>query len=160
MQSNTNSRESRFLSRVIEVAANVATLVVAILLTVILVRNYFPTPSPRLSANAASVTPTQPTAVGTDLSKRLSGVGWNKEGSTLVLALSTHCHFCKESSAFFRRITASVGKDVKVVGLLPEPVSDAKSYLSDEGIHLDEIEQTSMDKVGVRVRHTDHVAGE
>ncbi len=140
-----------FLSRSIEIVANSATILVMILLSVVLVRNYLlPTSSSRLlQARPASIRPTDLTTVGTDLSKRLSGVSWNRNGSTLVLALSTHCHFCTESAPFFRRIRERVGKNVKLVGVLPEAVSEAESYLNREGVHLDEVRQISLDKVGV-----------
>ncbi len=42
-----------------------------------------------------------------------------------------------------------IGKDVKLVGVLPEPVAEAESYLNREGVHLDEVEQISLTKVGV-----------
>jgi len=113
-----------FLSRSIAIAANAATLVVAVLLSVVLVRNYLlPTSSPTLlQGRSTSIRPTDLVTTGTNLSKRLSGVNWNRNGGTLILALSTHCHFCTESAPFFRQIRGSAGKNVKLVGVLPEPI--------------------------------------
>lgn len=138
----------RFLSRGIEIVANVATLVVAVLLSVVLVKNYLLPASPSRLISA-SVRPQDLITTGTNLSNRLSAVDWDKNGRTLVLALSTSCHFCTESAPFFRHIRESIGKDVKLVGVLPEPVVEAESYLSREGVHLDEVRQVSLDKVGV-----------
>ncbi len=139
------------LSRSIEIAANFATLIVAVLLSVVLVRNYLiPTASsPVLQAWSAPARPTDVVTVGIDLSKRLSGVNWNRNGRTLVLSLSTRCHFCTESAPFFRQIKKGVGKNVKVVGVLPEPVAEAELYLNHEGVHVDEVRQIALDTVGV-----------
>ena len=38
---------------------------------------------------------------------------------------------------------------MKLVGVLPEPVAEAESYLSREGVHMDEVRQVSLDQVGV-----------
>ncbi len=138
---------SGFLSRSIEVAASLATLVVAVLLSVVLVKTYLaPAPSPRITG---SVRPADLVAPGTNLAKRVPDIDWNKHGGTLVLALSTHCHFCTESAPFFRQIKERIGKDVKLVGVLPEPVAEAESYLSREGVQLDEVRQIPLGKVGV-----------
>ncbi len=139
---------SRVLSHQIEIATNVATLIVAILLSVVLAKNYlFPAATPVRSA--ATIRPTDLVTSGTNLAKRLPDVSWNRNGRTLALVLSTHCHFCTESAPFFRQIRSSVGKDIKLVGVLPEPVAEAESYLNREGVHLDEVRQISLDKVGV-----------
>ena len=136
-----------FLSRKIETAANVATLVVAVLLSIVLVKNYLlPTSS---AQRMVPVRTTEFAVVGTNLTKRLPGINWNKNGRTVVLVLSTHCHFCTESAPFFRQMRNSVGKDVKLIGVLPEPVAEAESYLNREGVQLDEVRRTSLDRVGV-----------
>jgi hypothetical protein len=83
------------------------------------------------------------------LSKRLPEIGWNRNGRTLLFVLSTHCHFCTESAPFFRHIKESVGKDVKLVAVLPEPVAEAEAYLNREGVHLDDVRQISLGKIGV-----------
>ncbi len=142
---------SGFLSRSIEIAANIATLVVMVLLSVVLVRNYLvPTPSPRLlQARSTSVRPADLVTVGSNLSKRIPGVNWNKNGRTLVLVLSTRCHFCTESAPFFRQLKERVGKDVKMVGVLPQSVAESQAYLNGEGVHLDELRQVSLDQTGV-----------
>src|ERR1019366_2243977 len=82
------------LFRSVEIAANFATLVVAVLLSVVILRNHVVTaPAP---ARPNTMEFQQPVTAGTDLGKRLPGVSWEKNGRTLVLALSTHCHFCTE----------------------------------------------------------------
>ena len=151
MPSITETGRSVFFSRTIEITANIATVVVACLLSAVLVKNYLlPTSSARpVQARSASVRPADAVTVGTELSKRLPVVNWNRSGRTLVLVLSTHCHFCTESAPFFRVIRDKVGKDVKLVGILPQSVAESQAYLNQEGVHLDEVQQISLDKVGV-----------
>lgn len=136
-----------FVPRTIEITTNIATLVVALLLSAVLLKNYLLPVSP---ARRPAPTRTVETAkVGTDLSKLLTGVNWSRNVRTLVLALSTHCHFCTESAPFFRQMRQSVGDNVKLVGVLPESIAESQSYLSGEGVHLDEVRQVPLYKLGV-----------
>ena len=138
------------LFRSIEVAANFATLGLAVLLAVAILGSHFtaraPLPAP---ARPKTIEFPQPAMAGTDLSKRLTGVSWEKNGRTLVLALSTHCHFCTESTPFFKRVRKSLGKDVTLIGVLPEPVPEAESYLKREGVQLDDLRQVTLGQIGV-----------
>jgi peroxiredoxin len=142
-----NAVRSGYVSRVLEIAANLATLFVAGLLSLVLLKTY-----PVSAPVARPVVPVRSTAaatVGTNLNRRLAGVNWNGNGRTLILVLSTHCHFCTESAPFFRHIRESAGKDVKLVGVLPQPVAESESYLTKEGLQLDEVRQGSLENVGV-----------
>ncbi|HWB83556.1 MAG TPA: hypothetical protein VG675_05425 [Bryobacteraceae bacterium] len=128
----------------IETLANITTTVVAVLLSIVLVRVYFfPTPiSRRMPATPAAV------AVGTSLKGRLP-VDWSENGHTLILAISTHCHFCTESAPFFRRLQEEKIKGVKVVAVLPETVDEATQYLKGEGVRVDEVRQASLPSIGI-----------
>ncbi len=134
--------------RKIEAAANIATIVVAILLSVVLVKAFLLPASPP-SHQALSARATNFIQVGTSLKDRLAGITWNRNGQTLLFVLSTQCHYCTESAPFFRQIRERAGKDVKLVGVLPQPVAEAEAYLNGEGVRLDEVKQVSLDKVGV-----------
>jgi hypothetical protein len=89
-------------------------------------------------------------AVGTSLKSRVPGVDWRKNGRTLVLAISTECHFCKDSTPFYRKLEEQVGKDLKTVAVLPQPVAEAEQYLNGEGVHVDQVEQAAMAGIGVK----------
>lgn len=75
---------------------------------------------------------------------------WSKNGQTLVLAISTQCHFCKESTPFYRRLEQEVGKRIKIIAALPQPVADAEQYLKGEGVRVDQVKQISPMALGVR----------
>jgi hypothetical protein len=83
------------------------------------------------------------------MTKRIPGVNWSANDQTVVLVLSTHCHFCTKSAPFFRQMTERAGKVVKFIAVMPESVTEAKSYLSDKGVHLDDVRQISVSAVGV-----------
>jgi hypothetical protein len=146
-RSKADTGRWKSLFRSVEIAANFATLGLAVLLSVAILRNHVVTaPAP---ARPNTVGFQQPLTAGTDLSKRLPGIAWERNGRTLLLALSTHCHFCTESMPFFRRVRKSLGKDVMLVGMMPEPVAEAESYLKREGVQLDELRQVTLSLVGV-----------
>ncbi len=129
----------------IETIANIATICVTALLSAVLVKVYLMPSSPPRNAPVATVT-----AVGANLKSRLPGVDWRKNGRTLVLALSTQCHFCTDSAPFLRRVQQEAGKKVKLVAVLPQPVAEGEQYLTGEGVHVDQVRQAPLGTIGVR----------
>ena len=73
-----------------------------------------------------------------------------KDKRTLVLALSTQCHFCTESAPFFQRIRKETSKNLKMVAVLPQPVSESHKYLEGEGVQVDDVRQAPLTTIGVR----------
>src|SRR5882672_7848799 len=128
----------------IELVANLAIIAVAILLGTVLVRSYLlPWLRPPQQIATSSLRP------GMQLS--LPGVDWKGNGRTLLLALSTQCHFCTESAQFYQRICQERAKapNVRLVAVFPQPVSEAEKYLSDIGVTVDELKQARLDSIGV-----------
>lgn len=84
--------------------------------------------------------------VGTKVS--VAGVDWASSGRTVVLALSTTCHYCSESAAFYRKlISEAVKHRVPVVAVLPQPTAEGRSYLDALGLHVQDVLQTPLDAV-------------
>lgn len=130
----------------LQAAANVATIVAASLLSIVLVRTYLlPRPLARRAATAAVST----TFLGSDLRHQLSGINWKANGQTVLLVLSTHCHFCSESAPLFRQLSEKSGGAFKIIAVLPESVSEAQAYLRREGVRVDQTMQVSLDKLGI-----------
>src|ERR1035437_4410881 len=128
-----------------EGVANVATIVVAALLSAVLIKVYLlPAPAAQRPQALAE------TGVGTSLKSKLPGVDWSKNGRTLVLAISTQCHFCKDSTPFYRKLQEEVGKSLKTVAAVPQTVSEAEQYLNGEGVHVDQVQQVNFATLGVR----------
>ena len=133
------------LSRRLEVAANVAIIVVAVLVCVVLVRTYL------LGGSAKPQQQQSPApAVGSKVS--VSGVDWGKNGRTLVLVLQKSCHFCTESAPFYQRLVRdTAGREgLRLVAVLPQQVEEGKKYLDDLGVSIDEVRQASPNDLGVR----------
>lgn len=128
----------------LETLANLSTILVSLLLSIVLVK-VFLLPGGRPAASAAR---TQ-AAKGTSLKGSLPGVDWAKNKRTLVLALSTQCHFCTESAPFFKRIQKEAAKNVRMVAVLPQPAEDGRKYLEGEGVHVDDVMQAQLSIIGV-----------
>ena len=131
------------LTKRIEMLANVAIIVVAVLLGGVLVRRYL-WPEAQSSPAQSRIQP------GTKLS--VPGIEWDKNERTLLLVLSTTCHFCTESSPFYQRLAQEKAKKggVGLVAVLPQSVGESQKYLSDLGVPVDDIKQASLDTVQAR----------
>jgi hypothetical protein len=133
------------VSRATETATNIATTAAALVLCLALTKAYLlPANTPKVPAMPAAV------SMGSSLNGKLPGVPWGKNGRTLVLAISTVCHFCKESEPFYRRLQAEAGKGVTIVAALPQPVGEAKQYLAAAGVQVDDVRQVTLSTLGVR----------
>ena len=144
--SQTTERTSPLLT-VLQAAANIATLIAACLLSIVLVKNYLlSSPALRPAVRTAAISDV---SIGNNLKSQLPDIDWTANGQTVLLALSTHCHFCTESAPFFQQLSQKSGKKFKIVAVLPESVAVSQDYLKREGVHVDQLRQMSLDKLGV-----------
>jgi hypothetical protein len=120
----------------LEIAANVAILVVA----VIVVRNLISSrwqPKPELARPI----------VGSKVS--LPGVKWD-DGTTLLLALQKGCRYCEESAAFYRRIhDQRSGSQPRMLAVVPGDKNEVARYLSERGVLVDGIIDVSLSDINV-----------
>lgn len=130
-------------SKKIELVANVSIIAVALLLSAVIVNDYFYKYSPGSIAGASAV---YESGIGSKIS--LPNADWAKNGQTLILALSNTCHFCSESAPFYKRL-ASNHTSTKLIAALPQTVDKGEKYLNELGVDVDEVRQTSLDSVGV-----------
>jgi peroxiredoxin len=122
----------------IEIAANVAIIVVAVAVVLFFVKNY------RMNRTG----PRAQISVGTKFA--LKDVNWPGSGKTVVLALSTTCHYCTESAGFYRELVQQCQKQhVRVIAVLPQPLNEAQSYLNKEGVSVDEVRQGSFPELKI-----------
>src|SRR5258706_12029134 len=126
----------------IELIANVAIIVVAILLGTVLVRSY-------LLSRAPTQPPTSQPSVSPGTHLSVPGVNWQTNKRTLIMALSTQCHFCTESSPFYKQLSQQRGADVRLLAVLPQPVSESEAYLKELGFNADEVRQASLAAINV-----------
>jgi hypothetical protein len=110
----------------LDVAANVAILSVCILIGVIGVKKFLLN-----DAHAAVDMPRKGSQID------LAGVDWGRADRTLVLALSTQCHYCNESADFYRRLApAAVSAGVPVVAVFPQSTDEARAHWTGQDLPL------------------------
>jgi thioredoxin-related protein len=132
------------LSKRIELATNLAIILVAILVGVVLVKNYLLNPRSTPENRDYRI------PVGTRVS--LPEIDWAQNGQTLLLVLQKGCHFCTESAPFYQRLAReTAGKsNVRLVAVLPQEVGEGKQYLSNLNVPIDEVRQSRLDALGVQ----------
>jgi hypothetical protein len=136
------------LNKKIELAANMTIIAVGMLLCVVVVKNHL---LDRQDTNVkAEVSQKQQVAqriaIGTNLGSL--DVDWKQSRQTLVLAISSTCHFCTDSAPFYKTLVQAK-KDTRVVAVLPQSAEEGKSYLQKLGVTVDEVRQLPLDKIGV-----------
>ena len=129
------------LSKRIELGANLAIIIVAVLLAGVLVKNYF-------LANGQGET--DPFNYHQLKNSRISlpDVDWQGNGQTLVLAVSNTCRFCTDSAPFYQQLAKSQTR-TRLVAVLPQTVEEGKRYFADLGVTVDEVKQGSLSSIGV-----------
>jgi hypothetical protein len=122
----------------VETATNVAILCAFVLVAGLAAKRLFE-PSSRHS--------TAP-SIGAKVS--LQGIDWSESNQSLVLALSTGCHFCTDSAQFYQRLVPSARTHgTRVLAVLPQPVPDSRAYLQTLGVPVSEVMQSPLSAVDV-----------
>ena len=124
-------------TRILETTTNIAVLVLCCGIGFLLIRN---------SLFVKSLPFQQSSLIGTRLN--ISGVSWNESSPTVVLALSTQCHFCSESSPFYKLLSQSAAeKHRRVIAVFPQRVEESKDYLSGKDLRFDQVVSLPLDEV-------------
>lgn len=133
-----------------ELLANIAIIVVALLLCGVLVKKFF------FNANEAAPARSIDPRIPAGTKATLPGVDWAKNGKTLVFVLSRDCRYCTQSAPFYQRLTRETAgrPDVRLLAVLPQDVEDGKKYLSDLGVSVHEVKQASPSATGASVTPT------
>jgi len=139
----------------LEVLANIAVIITSVVLCSVLVKKYFFA----AAKQEASVEAVQSKLADSGSSRRqsiqagtkvsLPGIDWSKNARTVVLVLSTTCHFCSESAPFYEKLQQQKPNDVRVVAVLPQPLEDSRNYLNKLGVSVTDVVQGSLASVGV-----------
>jgi hypothetical protein len=129
----------------IETAANASTVVVAVLISVVLFKTYVLAKPNLRQPNIVSASEI---IQGKKMDGRLVGVDWAKNHRTLVMAISTTCHYCKDSVPFYHTLTTA-GANVKIIAVLPQPVAEGQQYLTNGGARVDDVKQVPLNSLGI-----------
>jgi hypothetical protein len=134
---------SKWVTR-LNAAANIAIIVVACMLVVVLGRTYLFNPAKSTRGGVA---------VGDRVN--LGGLPATQEQQILVVALSTQCHFCTESSPFYRKLVDSIDQSkVHLTAAFPQPREEAETYLRDLRIAIQDIRPGSLRALNVAATPT------
>ncbi|HEX8282834.1 MAG TPA: hypothetical protein VF588_05745 [Pyrinomonadaceae bacterium] len=154
-------------ARALEIATNLSIVVLALVGTTVLVKNYLLRPNapaqvgdrpaaaergaarPQEGARAERPMPSGP-AAGAQVS--VPGVNWADSEETVLLVLSDKCRFCTESAPFYQRLVRELSgkKDVRVVAVFPQEVEQGKKYLDELNVTVAQVAQATPDTFGVR----------
>jgi hypothetical protein len=134
------------LTKKLELFSNIAIIIVASMLATVLVKSYlFRFPSLGISAKENVNQPVN----GTKLP--LADIDWKQSNQTLLLAISSTCHFCTDSAPFYRRVVQTMGgTGTRIVAVLPQSIQEGKEYLKRLGVSVDEIRQVNLNSIGVQ----------
>lgn len=135
----------------LEIVANVAIIVLALLLGGVIVKRYLFTSAPPAETAAASATAPS-TAIKPGSNVELANYNWSESDNTLVMVLSTTCHFCTESAPFYKRLIEARAdkKKIRVVAVFPQSEAEGREYLQKLGIVADEIKTATPMSLGAR----------
>ena len=116
------------ISRTIELIANLAIILVVILLGIVLVKTHvITTNSPNIQSLASASQSSGHPKIG------LPDVDWSKRDKTLVLAISSACQFCTESAPFYRQLSGA-HEGTQLIAVLPQPVEEGRRYVRNLGL--------------------------
>lgn len=129
----------------VELFANIAIILVAISLVVVLAKRYVFT-GPAHNANSDSPQP----IVGARLS--LPDVDWSKSNKNLLLVLSDSCKYCSESAPFYQHLVQERAQreTFRLTAVFPQPISDGRKYLTGLGVAIEDIRQLSPGAIRIR----------
>lgn len=131
------------ISKRIEVIANLAIIFVALLLGTILIKRYLfqsTDPPDEIAKSSSQLIKNQKLDI--------AGVDWSKSDKTLVLAISSSCHFCTDSAPFYQQIAKSHPK-TRLLAVLLQPLSEGRRYVTSLGIKVDDVLQAPLDSIKV-----------
>jgi hypothetical protein len=121
------------IAKRVEMGANTAIIIVAIVFAGALIRNY-------ASSRAQNL---HQIAIGTKFA--LQDVNWQAGDKTLIFALSTNCHYCTESAGFYRELAhACKEHHIRTIALFPQPIEKADKYIKSLDVGFDELRQTQL----------------
>jgi hypothetical protein len=132
----------------VELFANVAIILVAISLVVVLAKRFVFT-GPTHNQPPDSPQPN----IGAKLS--LPDMDWSKSNKNLLLVVSESCKYCTESAPFYQRLVQERAQreSFHLTAILPQPVSDGRKYLNGLGVSIDDVKQLSPE-AAIRIRGT------
>ena len=79
----------------------------------------------------------------------LPGVPFSKTRNSLVVVVSTACHFCKDSLPFYKQLGEKACGRLNMIAVLPQSEVEAQKFLQDAGVHATQVVSASLDSIGI-----------
>jgi hypothetical protein len=79
----------------------------------------------------------------------LPGVPPSQEHDSLLLAISTSCHFCQESLPFYRELSAKTQGKLDLIAVLPQPLAESQTFLQKGALSVTRVVSTNLNQFGV-----------
>lgn len=85
--------------------------------------------------------------VGTSIS--LPGLQLDQRHDSLLVVISTNCHFCKDGLLFYKELSARAQGKLDVIAVLPQPLAESQAFLLNAGISTTRIISANLNLIGV-----------
>ncbi|HEX8565571.1 MAG TPA: thioredoxin-like domain-containing protein [Pyrinomonadaceae bacterium] len=130
------------LTKKLEIFANIAIVIVAVLLTVMIVQRIFFTNPPTTSK------PESP-SVGTELP--LHDIDWSAQPKTVLLVLQKECRYCTQSAPFYQQLIQKVkSQNLKLIAVLPGNKDESEKYLNEIGLSGLDVYQSQLSSLKIK----------
>ncbi len=131
------------LYRRMELAANFAIVVVAVLLSAVLVKKFLLSESPAKQ-------PTSTIKVGTQMT--LPGVDWQESSKTALLFLSPRCGACTDDAPFYRQLAerSTIPGAPRMVTVFAGDMDSARQYLEELELPTTAVVRANPQETGVK----------
>lgn len=131
------------LKSYLEVATNIAVLLVALAVLSTFAWNYFGrSPAPQLQAGFQK---------GQTFAQ-VPGVSYNSSPQTLLIAMSTRCHYCIESLPFYKQLAAAQrtsGRETHVVTIFPNQEAEVRQYVQQNKLDLETVAGVDLEALNI-----------
>jgi thiol-disulfide isomerase/thioredoxin len=130
------------INKRIEIAANIAIMVVAVIGGIVFAKNLWL----HKTVDQHELKMMMP----------VDYIDWSRSKKNLVLVLSTHCRFCSESAPFYRSLVDATkdNRGVRLIAVFPQDVTEGKQYLKSMDIAIDEVLRKDLSKMAVQATPT------
>ena len=79
----------------------------------------------------------------------IPGVRFSSGQDSLVLGISSACHFCKDSLPFYRQLATQAQGRINIVAVLPQPQSEAEAFVRGAGLSGIQVVSAPLASIGV-----------
>ena len=125
----------------IEVVANVAVILLAVVIGSVYLRDRFSAHGPEPNEVKAG-----------DRLARLDGWDWGAHDRSLVLVLKKGCHFCEDSAPFYQRLAAQqqeARSNTAIVAVFPDAADAVKEAVQAEALGVHALAGVPLEKLKV-----------